>query len=382
MAEAVLRKQQSEGKKPSSSLNVAVSADTHKPEKAPPTKTLSQPPNIDKPPASTSSEGRSTRTSSAEKLSAQQDKFQNEVLAVLSTINKNQNAQDKRLKQIEIKIAEYDETEFNPDSYEYEEYDCSVEQTDENNNDSRSVITEIKPSVTQNSADVFEGIFKKYNQIDEVDSAVNGNLATMVNKVFREGISDDKLQKLLKETHRPDNCDSLVKTRVNNLVWNLLSPQIHTIDSNMQKIQEAMIKAAIIFTKLLSVNASILHETQIEAGTDTLGLLGQANKLLNLRRKELHKSNLNPEYHFLCSASQKFTDMLYGDDISKNVKEIQDVNKIGTRIKGSSQSSYQNRGRGGRFRGVMRGRVTKNRGRGRGSYTPKSKNQLSEHSKK
>lgn len=205
-----------------------------------------------------------------------------------------------------------------------------------------------------------------------MDSAVNGNLATMVNKVFREGISDDKFQKLLKETHRPDNCDSLVKTRVNNLVWNLLSPQIHTIDSNMQKIQEAMIKAAIIFTKLLSVNASILHETQIEAGTDALGLLGQANKLLNLRRKELHKSNLNPEYHFLCSASQKFTDMLYGDDISKNVKEIQDVNKIGTRIKGSSQSSYQNRGRGGRFRGVMRGRVTKNRGRSRGSYTPKS----------
>lgn len=82
MAEAVLRKQQSEGKKPSSSLNVAVSADTQKPEKAPPTKTLSQPPNIDKPPVSTSSEGHSTPTSSAKKLSAQQDKFQNEVLAV------------------------------------------------------------------------------------------------------------------------------------------------------------------------------------------------------------------------------------------------------------------------------------------------------------
>ena len=64
------------------------------------------------------------------------------------------------MKQIEIKIAEYDEAELHPDSYEYEEYDCSVEQTDENNDDSRSVITEIKPSVTQNSDDVFEGIFQ------------------------------------------------------------------------------------------------------------------------------------------------------------------------------------------------------------------------------
>lgn len=288
MAEAVLRKQQSEGKKSSSSSNTAVSADTQKPEKAPPTKTLILASNADKPPASTSSEGRSTRISSAEKVSAQQEKFQNEVLAVLSTINKNQNAQDKRLKQIESKIAEYDEqSQLYEDSYEYDEYDCSVEQTEENNN--VSVSTEIESPAIQDSADVFEGIFKKYNQIDEVDSAVNGNLATMVNKVFREGISDDKFQKLLKETHRPDNCDSLVKTRVNNLVWNLLSPQIHTIDSNMQKIQEAMIKAAIIFTKLPSVNASFLHETQIEAGTDALGLLGQANKLLNLRHKELHK---------------------------------------------------------------------------------------------
>ena len=53
--------------------------------------------------------------------------------------------------------------------------------------------------------------------------------------------------------------------------------------------------------------------------------------------------------------------MLYGDDISKHVKEIQDVNKIGTRIKGAIQSGYgyQNRGRGSRFRGIYRGHITK-----------------------
>ena len=65
----------------------------------------------------------------------------------------------------------------------------------------------------------------------------------------------------------------------------------------MQKIQEAVIKSAILITKLLSNNASQLDESQIEPGTDALGLLGQANKLTIVRRKDLHKSNLNPEYH-------------------------------------------------------------------------------------
>ena len=89
-----------------------------------------------------------------------------------------------------------------------------------------------------------------------------------------------------------------IKTSINNLVWNLLSPHVHTIDSNMQKIQEAVIKSAILITKLLSNNASQLDKSQIEsaAGTDSLGLLGQGNKLITVRRKDLHKSNLNPEY--------------------------------------------------------------------------------------
>ena len=218
-----------------------------------------------------------------------------------------------------------------------------------------------------------------------MDSPVNSCLATLVNKIFRKGISFEKFLKLLKASPRPDNCDSLVKASVNNLVWNLFSPHLHTIESNMQKIQEVVIKSAILITNLLSNNASQLDEPQIESGMDALRLLGQTNKLINVRRKDLHKRILNPEYHYLCSASQKYTDRLYGDDISKNVKEIQYVNKIGCRrTKGSMQSYQRGSGRGGTpgFRGVYRGRVMKPRGRGRGSFSSKPRNLFVEHSKK
>ena len=384
MAEAVLRRQSATPSAVSGETVEKMSEKTLTKPSQKPDKTSQASKPTQKAP-SAGADGKSA--SSTEKFSAQQDKFQNELLSVLQTINKNQTLQDKRLKQIESKLSEYEE-----------QYDCSYDYTDyegqqyTGQEDQPVVVSEIEQQnidIIPNENDppsIFEGIFKKYNQVDEVDIPVNAHLATLVNKVFREGISDEKFQKLLKDTHRPDNCDSLVKTRVNNLVWNLLSPQIHTIDSNMQKIQEAVIKSAVILTKLLSQNSHVLFETTVEAGTDALGLLGQANKLINVRRKDLHKSNLNPEYHYLCSPSQKYTDMLYGDDISKHVKEIQDVNKIGTRIKGAHFGGgygYQNRGRGAKnFRGVFRGRVTKPRGRGRGFIPSKSKNQLSEHSKK
>lgn len=381
MAEAALKRKQS--------LTVENSDSTD----MPPPKKGSQKPDkspVEKPASSqagTSVVAQKTQVRSSsvsnEAHSTKHDKFHNDIMKILETINKNQTIQENRLQRIETKLTEYEEP------YDCGNDECYVDETEQFSlvDDQSSELQAVKDTESFSSDSVFEDIFKKYNVVDEVDGPINSHLATLVNKVFREGISEEKFQKLLKDTHRPENCETLIKTRVNNLVWNLLSPQIHTIDSNMQKIQESVIKAAIIITKLISSSSSQLDETQIETGTDALGLLGQANKLINVRRKELHKSNLNPEFHYLCSPSQKFTDFLYGDDISKHVKEIQDVNKIGTRIKGSSQRGaygYGNQYRGrGRFRGVYRGRVTKARGRGRGSYTPsKSKNQSVEHSKK
>ena len=70
----------------------------------------------------------------------------------------------------------------------------------------------------------------------------------------------------------------------------------------------------------------------IDLGLGSIGLMAQYNRLTNLKRKEVHRPDLEHDYHHLCSPNVAFTDMLYGDDISKNVKEIQDVNRDGNTI--------------------------------------------------
>lgn len=108
----------------------------------------------------------------------------------------------------------------------------------------------------------------------------------------------------------------------------------------------------------------------IELGTNALGLLGQANKLINNKRKEFHKADLDVKYHYLTSHDFPFTDKLYGDDVNKNVKEIQDMNRLSKNVGRGSQSGSSSRGigergrRGFRFQGRGRGR---GRGYGRGT---------------
>jgi hypothetical protein len=54
--------------------------------------------------------------------------------------------------------------------------------------------------------------------------------------------------------------------------------------------------------------------------------MAQYNRLTNLKCKEVHRPDLEQYYDHLCSPNVAFTDMIDGDDISKNVKEIQDAN--------------------------------------------------------
>ena len=70
----------------------------------------------------------------------------------------------------------------------------------------------------------------------------------------------------------------------------------------------------------------------VEMGTNALGLLGQTNRLINNKWKEFHKQDLDTKYHYLTSANFPYTDNLYGDDINKNIKEIQDMNRLNKNV--------------------------------------------------
>ena len=51
-----------------------------------------------------------------------------------------------------------------------------------------------------------------------------------------------------------------------------------------------------------------------------------------MQRKQLMKPDIGKDYASLCSPHVPFTDLLFGDDLQKQLKDIGDVNKIGAKV--------------------------------------------------
>ena len=102
------------------------------------------------------------------------------------------------------------------------------------------------------------------------------------------------------------------------------------------------------------------YNALITMAMESLASSLHGNYELNLRRRELIKPDLHKDYHPLCSTAKSRSSFL---GVSKEVKEIADLNRVGNQVFGRGTRGY-----GRSFRGRSRGFRQQNfLGRGRGS---------------
>ena len=283
--------------------------------------------------------------------------FNKEALLILREMNSNITKTNTQVQELASRMdALYDYNE----NYDEEHYDD--ENVDHSREDTEEVTVSKRP--LEDDTSIFSTFAKKFKKSDITDNPVNEGLADLVNSAFLDGMSEDNYSDIIKNIHRPENCDSLKERRVNPGVWSVLRAQTQTEDSKLRGIQNCIVKASCNITKLMDAQAENLDESSLEMGMHALGLLGQANKWLNIRRRESHKKDMDPKLHHLCSSSVPYTDLLYGDSIVKDIRDIQEMNKISKSVGTARHTNYRGRStRGARF--------PRNRGRGigrRGGY--------------
>ena len=222
----------------------------------------------------------------------------------------------------------------------------SSETTDTSNESKSSVLNNLKQDL----------------QKDKTGPKVDTELADIINSLLKAGLPEEKIQEKMNKYHRPENCENLTKVRVNQEIWDNLSPPIRSQDVRMQKVQTSVYKGmcalAVMINKLLDHMPSspgIVNGLLPEA-TDAFALLANANTELNHRRRELIKPDLHSDYKHLCSTSLVVTDKLFGDDLPKQVKDLTEVNRVGKKLTNNSSSGsvtrfrpdskYHNRPRG------------------------------------
>lgn len=305
----------------------------------------------------------------------------NQIMCILNTILENQKKQDEqigtlnnKINMIENEFQECDDYEGYDDDQTYDESCNNVQRTDDNveNSDNASgkrKSDHLDTEVVQESSSRFKNMSKRFKSREVCDVKIDETLATNITDLFRNGMNEDQYSDMIKDENnaRPENCEGLKIVKTNQLVWDIISQEAKTIDRKMQNIETSVIKGSIILAKVVNKLADVeneLDDTQktklgkiIDECNDSLALFGHANKQVNMTRRELIKPELRYEYLHLCAQTVPYTSWLFGDDISKTAKEIEDCSKIGHKLN-----------RGGSFRGRMRGRFRGRRPRGRGNY--------------
>lgn len=202
---------------------------------------------------------------------------------------------------------------------------------------------------------------------------IDDTMATGLNIMMRSKL--EETEQLRKDTFPPANCDGLCSVKVNAEVWARISALAKHKDLKMQNVGNHLVAgttqlAYLVdnFTKHWDQDTGILDPKQAEVilshAQKAFKLLGAANYELQMRRREVMKTDMNASHVHLCAPSVPYTTELFGDDVTKKITEITSQN----RVAGKAFKEYVPRGRG-KSRG--RGRYPRGRSyRGRGySYS-------------
>lgn len=308
---------------------------------------------------------------------------------VEKTLKKQEERLEERFRQYD-EMAEYDYCESYDDggyAHDYESsQNCENSASGSVNIDQDQVCNVDKNNNKRESDSRFAGLAKKFKSQEFTDIEIDDTLAENVNGFFLQGIDEKRYLELVADegNARPANCDSLVTVKTNQMIWDGLSSVAKTNDRKLQTVETTVVKAATLLVKSVH-EMSVLEKTdkthgiEIDRCTEALALLGHANRQINLARRDLLKPEIRDDYVHLCNHSLPFTSELFGSDISKTAKEIEDVARISSKIRvnrgrgfANARTRYPYRGFRGRYRGQpMRGHPYY---RPTGSQYPESKN--------
>ena len=193
---------------------------------------------------------------------------------------------------------------------------------------------------------ILQKLEKNYQCSDQEGPEIHSSLAKIITNMITEKSDDDKVNELRKRYPKPKNCELLTETTVNLAIWNNLSEKARTSDIKLQRSQKSLVKGT---TAVVGVVNELLNESEwpskqkvVDTLMDGVQLLTNANRELNIRRRESLRPELHSSYRHLCSASNPITNELFGDDLTKAVKDITDTNKITSKVNRENNNKYKN----------------------------------------
>ena len=182
---------------------------------------------------------------------------------------------------------------------------------------------------------------KDFGPGDTVSEDIDPQVAAMVNCWFEKGLQEDDHKAIVEDpdTRRPNNCTALVPVECNQQILGALKTDARRTDARLKDVSSDIVSAGSLLTKSLVVLDRFVQEQgnsviaqEVGKLNGVLALLGHANHKTNLARRFVMKREINQKYVHLCSDKVPMTKFLFGDDVSQSAKQIEDTEKLRTKI--------------------------------------------------
>jgi hypothetical protein len=192
--------------------------------------------------------------------------------------------QDKKLTSVSTRMYYFEQ------SFEYEDECSYVPEPSEDEHPVENRVDEnVNVTKRKNTDSRFSSMAKRFQMQEHCDESVDETLSENLNELFRKGIEDERYSELVKDEQnaRPENFDSLVVVKTNQLIWDAISQGARTNDKKIQNVDTSVIKAATILVKKVNKKAMLEPEHEkygelIENCNDVLALLGHSNRQIIL----------------------------------------------------------------------------------------------------
>ena len=153
--------------------------------------------------------------------------------------------------------AEQEETPQTKNDHEVHGEQAAKRKKDTRTTCLEEAVTKLTDSAGAQKTPSNEGKFEVLNSLkqelkkEETGPSINAELANVVNAMVKEGLPEEKLQEKLNKYHRPENCESLTKVRVNQSIWDHLTQAVRSQDVRLQTVQTYLFKGMCALTTMI-----------------------------------------------------------------------------------------------------------------------------------
>ncbi|KAK3094134.1 hypothetical protein FSP39_024536 [Pinctada imbricata] len=248
------------------------------------------------------------------------------------------------------------ETHKQGDSNDRSTPKLSVNDLIEKSKMSGSVAEKSQSTKNESASNLLKVLTEQVTAQDLTTDPINKDLAKLVNELMFKEKTDKKLSEQVKTSaekiKRPENCDGLVCTKVDELIWNRLQSTTKSMDSRFQHGQLFLVKSVTLIVNVLDKLVSdkeVGKEDLVRELMKAVEMLSFSNYEINMRRRECLKSDIDSvNYLSLFSSAVPINQYLFGGDLGKKLDEIEKTNKAVNKV--MSQSGKTGKTKSQKFR--------------------------------